>query len=99
MALGYERKDVMKVFFLEKLLLSVKAAFYTFMIHLLVLFAANYYMQHFMSFYKRYIVFHTDMKKLMESCVILLGAVVLSILVTAVRLRTADVAVNIGRED
>lgn len=99
MSLGYQRKDMLKVFFFEKLLLCGKAIIYSSFLTILVLLAANYFLQNFMAFYKRYIVFQPDIENFVKGCAILAGAVMISILVIAVRLRKANIAVILRREN
>lgn len=91
MVLGYQKKDMLKVFFYEKIFMCGKAIIYSSLLTVLMLFAANYVLQNFMEFYKRYIVFQPDIQNFVKGFIIMTGAVVTGILVIAVRLRKVNI--------
>lgn len=98
MALGYQRKDMLKVFFCEKFLLCGKAMIYSSILTVLVLLTANYFLQNFMEFYKRYIVFQLDIKNFGKGFIIIAGAVATGMFVIAIRLRKTNISEIIRSE-
>ncbi len=98
LALGYQKKDMLKVFFYEKIFMCGKAILYSSFFTLSVLLGANYILQNFMEFYKRYIVFQPDIQNFVTGFIIMTGAVVTGILMIAVRLKKVNIVEIVRRE-
>ncbi len=98
LALGYQKKDMLKVFFYEKIFMCGKAVLYSSFFTLSVLWGANYILQNFMEFYKRYIVFQPDIQNFVKGFVIMTGAVITGILMIALRLKKVNIVEIVRRE-
>lgn len=95
MAFGYEKKNVIKIFIAEKAFMSVKALVYSVFISVVTIWIMDYWVHHFLEFYKRYITFSIQTDKIMTGCVIAMGAVCISIAMVILYLRKKTIVNNL----